>query len=291
MYAQHGSEGDDQARLSVIQSTLGRLPLTNIATLDAITTHFTRLIELTSADEAFVSTLAHLLTNCILRPRVESSLTQHERHSYRLIRDLFAHKEQIFGELKRASTLASSGGRMRAVSTDESKRRTNIEARNRAVITAAKSRSSSPAPPAHRKGDSGSTVTRFPISVNPGTTTSPTAGSPRNSGKFKQQRESLEVPSSLAKVDQDLETTESPVTSDGDTPPASAVEPAAGGLGRTGRAVGARFPRNSTGLVRNAVDRKRDSIASSGSVDSATDSEPAAAPSHGVTLTDRPMDD
>ena len=289
MYAQHGSEGDDQARLSVIQNTLGRLPLTNIATLDAITTHFTRLIELTSADEAFVSTLAHLLTNCILRPRVESSLTQHERHSYRLIRDLFAHKEQIFGELKRASTLASGGGRMRAVSTDESKRRTNIEARNRAVITAAKSRSSSPAPPAHRKGDSGSTITRFPISVAPGTTTSPTAGSPRNSGKFKQQRESLEVPQSLAKVDQDIETTESPVTSDGDTPPASAVETPAG-LGRTGRAVGARFPRNSTGLVRNAVDRKRDSIASSGSVDSGTDSEPATA-THGVTLTDRPMDD
>jgi len=65
VYTTHGSEGDDRARLAVIQNTLGSLPLTNIATLDAITTHFTRLIELTSADEQFISNLAHSLANCM----------------------------------------------------------------------------------------------------------------------------------------------------------------------------------------------------------------------------------
>ena len=66
VYTTHGSEGDDRARLAVIQNTLGSLPLTNIATLDAITTHFTRLIELTSADETFISNLGHSLANCML---------------------------------------------------------------------------------------------------------------------------------------------------------------------------------------------------------------------------------
>lgn len=98
----------------------------------------------------------------------------HEKHAYRLIRDLFAHKEEIFGELKRASTLshtpsggnASNSVRMRAISTDESNRRANMEARNRAI--ASKSRNSSPAPHpngrSHRRDRSSDPpATRFPI--------------------------------------------------------------------------------------------------------------------------------
>ncbi|KAI5779517.1 hypothetical protein EDC01DRAFT_755136 [Geopyxis carbonaria] len=299
VYTTHGSEGDDRARLAVIQNTLGSLPLTNIATLDAITTHFTRLIELTSADEAFVAALAHILTYCILRPRFESSLTASERHSYRLVRDLFAHKEQIFGELKRAS--AQGGNRMRAISTDESQRRTHMEARNRAVISAAKSRSSSPAPPQHRKGGSGD-VTRFPINVSP----TSVSGSPRSSGKFK-QRESLEVPSTSSSLDRETKIdpdigpeTESPV-SESASPPMSATAPAhnpdglekSNSLSRTGRATGGRFPRKNANLVRSAAAGKRDSIASNASDGSiGAEQELSYRRSvEGVTLSDRPMDD
>lgn len=104
----------------------------------------------------------------------------HERHSYRLVRDLFDHKEEIFGELKRASTLShtlsSGSGRPRAISTDESNRRANMEARNRAIVS--KSRASSPAPQhaastangrsGHRRDRSpGPAETRFPIQTNP----------------------------------------------------------------------------------------------------------------------------
>ena len=121
----------------------------------------------------------------------------HERHSYRLIRDLFAHKEEIFGELKRASTLshtpsggaASNASRIRAISTDESNRRANMEARNRAI--ASKSRNSSPAPHtngrSHRRDRSSDPpATRFPIQ-----TSSPTVGDASRRGV----RASLEVPS------------------------------------------------------------------------------------------------
>jgi hypothetical protein len=180
IYSTPDSSTSSETRISVLQNTLGQLRLANIATLDAITTHFTRLIELTSATEEYTSSLAQALAPCILRPRTDTSLTMHERHSYRLIRDLFAHKEAIFGELKRASTLthtpsgtaASGTPRLRGISTDESNRRANMEARNRAI--ASKSRNSSPAPHAngrsHRRDRSSDPPqTRFPIQTSPTT--------------------------------------------------------------------------------------------------------------------------
>jgi hypothetical protein len=192
IYSTTATETSEETRVSVIQSTLGQLRLANIATLDAITTHFTRLIELTSADETYIHALANTLAPCILRPRVESSLTMNERYSYRLIRDLFAHKDAIFGELKRASALthSSSGAqRPRAISTDESNRRANFEERSRAIAAQRSPRATSPAPNrgtgSHRRDRS---QTRFPIN-----TSSPTAERRNTLGT----RNSLEVPGSV----------------------------------------------------------------------------------------------
>lgn len=197
IYSTPDSSTSAQTRVSVLQNTLGQLRLANIATLDALTTHFTRLIELTSADEPYIYALANNLAPCILRPKTDTSLTMHEKHAYRLIRDLFAHKEEIFGELKRASTLshtpsggaASNAARIRAISTDESNRRANMEARNRAI--ASKSRNSSPAPHvngrSHRRDRSSDPpATRFPVH-----TSSPTVAEAPRRGAI---RASLEVP-------------------------------------------------------------------------------------------------
>ncbi len=181
----------EETRVSVLQSTLGQLRLANIATLDGICTHFTRLIELTSADEAYVTALANALAPCVLRPRQESSLTMNERYSYRLVRDLFAHKDAIFGELKRASTLthSSSGAqRPRAISTDESNRRANMEERQRAITAQRSPRAPSPGP-GHRSAGGGShrrdrSQTRFPVNT----------GSPTVERKSTTNRGSLEVP-------------------------------------------------------------------------------------------------
>jgi hypothetical protein len=193
---------DSAPRIKVLQSTLGQLRLNNIATLDAITTHFTRLIDLTSADEAYVTNLAQVLAPCILRPRSENALTMDERHSYRLVRDLFDHKEAIFGELKRQSAslghlggpAASFGGstRARAISTsDESNRRANMEARMKAVTE--RTRDKSPvATNRHRreKSTDGSVSTRFPINVTPTAARTSLNGTAVN-------RQSLEVPGSI----------------------------------------------------------------------------------------------
>ncbi|RMZ75959.1 hypothetical protein DV737_g5058, partial [Chaetothyriales sp. CBS 132003] len=178
---------DSTPRIKVLQSTLGQLRLNNIATLDAITTHFTRLIDLTSADEEYVAALAHSLAPCILRPRTENTLTLEDRHSYRLVRDLFDYKEAIFGELKRqSSTLAAGSIRQRAVSnTDESHRKANMEARARAINDARRDRS--PAPSSrHRRDLSSGPSGRFPVVVSPRQDNRSASGS--------NKRASLDVP-------------------------------------------------------------------------------------------------
>ncbi|KAL2760572.1 hypothetical protein ACRALDRAFT_1059639 [Sodiomyces alcalophilus JCM 7366] len=173
-------DGSDASRISVLVQTLAQLRLTNIATLDACMNHFTRLIDLTSADETYIAALATSLAPCILRPRTESSLTMEEKHAYRLVRDLFKYKDPIFAELKRMSTVHSGAiggvvaGRPRAISTDESNRRANVEERNRALLEKAsgsRSRATSPAPSprtGHRRDRSvGGPETRFPIQTSP----------------------------------------------------------------------------------------------------------------------------
>ncbi|KAL2179018.1 uncharacterized protein P884DRAFT_219919 [Thermothelomyces heterothallicus CBS 202.75] len=206
IYNSPAAEGGDAARIPVLQQTLSQLRLTNIATLDACMNHFTRLIDLTSADEEYVQKLATTLAPCILRPRTETSLTMEEKHAYRLIRDLFAHKDAIFNELKRLSTMNASGsgkgnqGRPRAISTDESNRKAHMEERNRAILEKAsgsRSRATSPAPGprAHRRDRSvGGPETRFPISTS--NISSPTSEHRKRTslGPNLPKRTSLEVP-------------------------------------------------------------------------------------------------
>lgn len=200
IYSTQGAETSDSTRISVLQNTLSQLRLANIATLDAIMTHFTRLIELTSADETYISTVATILAPCILRPKTETSMTMEEKYSYRLIRDLFAHKDAIFSELKRASSLNHSGSvdqrRPRAISTDESNRKANMEERARAIMqaTGSRSRATSPAPSpgrGHRRDrSSGGPETRFPVMASPTMTDQARHPAGRNS----LTRQSLEVP-------------------------------------------------------------------------------------------------
>ncbi|CAI4210454.1 unnamed protein product [Parascedosporium putredinis] len=213
IYATTSQETSDAARISVLQQTLSQLRLSNIATLDACMNHFTRLIDLTSADETYVTTLATNIASCILRPKTETSLTLEEKHSYRLIRDLFAHKDAIFNELKRMSTPGYSGSlgrsapRPRAISTDESNRKAHMEERNRLLLEksgatpgSSRSRATSPAPGprGHRRDRStGGPDTRFPIA-------SPTAATDRHRSSlgsgvgFKRHAESFAARTEIA---------------------------------------------------------------------------------------------
>ncbi|KAI9781433.1 MAG: hypothetical protein M1839_006027 [Geoglossum umbratile] len=280
IYATQATESDDSSRIPVIQNTLGQLRLANIATLDAITTHFTRLTELTSADEAFVSALAHNLAPCILRPRQDTTLTMHDRHSYRLVRDLFAHHKDIFGELKKASTLGhstsgSSDNRPRAISTDESNRRANMEARNRAIANRSRASSPNPNSRGHRRDrSSGGAETRFPIS--------PTVNVER-----KSVRQSLDVPGSKETSPVTVDP-HPPINGSADSPRLDSAIDLDGpsiekrnSLGRSQGVGTSRFPRRAPGesLARQSLKKESSSIPGS-----EEDARPA-----GVSLTDRPM--
>ena len=243
IYTTTAQSASEQARITVIQSTLGQLRLANIATLDALVTHFTRLIDLTSADEAFISNLANVLAPCILRPKQETGLSMAEKYNVRLIRDLFAHKDAIFGELKRQSSLthtnSGSTRQTRAISTDESKRKEAMEERQRAIAAAqasagssrsrqpspgpgARNRQPSPGPgtripvvptsdpPTHRRDRSRGPETRFPVATSTAVHSPPTkqVGSPASSTTSStNHRDSLTVPQSPPPARQTATTT------------------------------------------------------------------------------------
>ncbi|KIV99172.1 uncharacterized protein PV09_09126 [Verruconis gallopava] len=303
IYSTTATETTDEARVAVIQNTLGQLRLANIATLDAITTHFTRLIELTSADEAYVHSLCTNLAPCILRPRQETSLTMNEKYNYRLLRDLFAHKEAIFGELKRASSQANravseaasarAAARNRGMSTDERGRQL-AEQERRQAIAAKSSRNPSPAPAERRSirrerspnRMSGDATTRFPVS--PSAAMHSPSGSASTTSPTERRgtlvRQSLEVPGSADS---------SPIVGD---VPASAVKTNGvakedglnkrDSLGR-GSVVGRRgAPPVSTrqSLYGSTPGPHRDSVSSNAA--------PVVEEGHrGVELSDKPMDD
>ncbi|KAI0977347.1 hypothetical protein F4678DRAFT_10860 [Xylaria arbuscula] len=269
------ADSTDEARVAVLQQTLSQLRLTNIATLDACMNHFTRLIDLTSADEDYVQNLSTTLAPCILRPRVDTSLTMEEKHACRLIRDLFTHKDAIFGELKRMSTLSHSSSvnnRPRAISTDESNRRAHMEERQRALLEkiGPRGRDKSPAPgPRHRRDRStGGPETRFPIA-------SPTASNERHRtslGLNPLKRQSLEVPDGPAEVNGGT---------NGDSPKQESEISKRDSLGRTGaRFVGGRRVTQGSTPSTPKV--------------SAADARPGSetpTQDRGVTLVDAPMND
>lgn len=265
--------------------------------------HFTRLIDLTSADEKYIADLATTIAPCILRPRTQTSMTMEEKHAYRLTRDLFANKEAIFSELKRMSTLthstsvsgaAANNPRPRAISTDESNRKAHVEERNRALLEKAsgsRSRATSPAPsprgtgagaggPAaagHRRDRSiGGPETRFPIQ------TSPTATADRHRQSMGPilgvKRQSLEVPGA--------ETT-------------AHGGPDGNVNGGGGAATADPAPAKLDGV--EGLVEKRNSLGKSAArfvggrrvapPSSLAESNAAGHASHGVTLVDAPMDD
>lgn len=132
IYANYSTDEDVEDRITAISNMLAQLRVSNIATLDAITTHFGRLIDLTNADEDYKNALANALAPGILRPRSENNLTHHDKHPQRLVLDLIMHKKEIFASLKRASTTRPRS------STDEKDRRSRVEERNRAISASGK---------------------------------------------------------------------------------------------------------------------------------------------------------
>ncbi|AJV23546.1 CPA_1a_G0016570.mRNA.1.CDS.1 [Saccharomyces cerevisiae] len=100
-------EGFDTKRIRGLYTTLSSLSKPHIATLDAITTHFYRLIKILKmgengnevADEFTVS-ISQEFANCI----IQSKITDDNEIGFKIFYDLLTHKKQIFHELKRQNS-------------------------------------------------------------------------------------------------------------------------------------------------------------------------------------------
>lgn len=107
-----GQEADkkleiDNNRITGLATTLATLPKPHIATLDAIITHFYRLIKILKMGESgalaaaeFTSAISQEFANCIIEVRMPDG----NDLGYKIFYDLLTHRKQIFGELKRQGT-------------------------------------------------------------------------------------------------------------------------------------------------------------------------------------------
>lgn len=111
------SENDEELeqmesnKIRGLYTTLSSLPKPHIATLDAITTHFCRLIKILKMGEngqetaaEFTHAISQEFANCIIQVRVPDG----NDLGYKIFYDLLTHKKEIFGELKRQGSRAKS---------------------------------------------------------------------------------------------------------------------------------------------------------------------------------------
>lgn len=106
-------ESTNKPRITGLQNTLLELPVCNLATLDALLTHLTRLVHIVaSKSESLAATLKTRLCrefgSMVLRPK--SSTTKNgrvvaESVQQSFMADLFEHKASIFGELRKRNSL------------------------------------------------------------------------------------------------------------------------------------------------------------------------------------------
>ncbi|KOG99776.1 GTPase-activating protein RGD2 [Saccharomyces eubayanus] len=100
-------EDSDTKRIRGLYTTLSSLSKPHIATLDAITTHFYRLIKILKMGQdgnevanEFTISISQEFANCI----IQSKITDDNEVGFKIFYDLLTHKKQIFHELKRQNS-------------------------------------------------------------------------------------------------------------------------------------------------------------------------------------------
>ncbi|KAI9264372.1 hypothetical protein BDA99DRAFT_509188 [Phascolomyces articulosus] len=123
----------DVSRLSSISKLLTTLPPSNFYTLKELLEHFHRLLAKSDNDESDREEILHELSSrfchVLIRPQVERTLNSHDRHPYRLIRDLISNVDTVFSNdaiksheefANRRIIVATSNNKSSATSTNNS---------------------------------------------------------------------------------------------------------------------------------------------------------------------------
>ncbi|KAL6454292.1 RGD2 Rho-GTPase-activating protein RGD2 [Candida maltosa Xu316] len=114
LYTNYHDESQTDLRINGLQNVLSELPKCNLATLDAILTHLSRLISIVgSKNEELAKVLQTKLSkefgNLVLKPKIDTmnsleSSYLHDKFQNTLMVDLFNNRQTIFNELKRQSS-------------------------------------------------------------------------------------------------------------------------------------------------------------------------------------------
>lgn len=115
IYNQYGGESETQERITGLTNVLKNLDRSNLSSLNAICTHFTRLIKIIQENKnetesnnlatTFQNDISQEFSNCILRPRYQNNLSLSDKHNFRFFHDLLANKTEIFKNLKPTGSL------------------------------------------------------------------------------------------------------------------------------------------------------------------------------------------
>lgn len=170
IYTDHGNDEDPSLRIRQIQATFGQMRISNIAVLDVLTRHISRLMEIANPGNEYREKLAHELAPCVLRPRNQTAVTLGDRHPQRLVRDLIEYRREIISDLKRHSSSGGSGSRsssLRSVS-NTSLRNQNLHGHGNSVsVTSLEDTALYRAP--LQRGSMSAAVSSYSSKLDPGT--------------------------------------------------------------------------------------------------------------------------
>ncbi|ODQ79614.1 hypothetical protein BABINDRAFT_161997 [Babjeviella inositovora NRRL Y-12698] len=104
----------DEERINGVTNLLVDLPKAHIATLNALLTHFSRLIGIIESKNLelaalFTSQFVAEFGELVLRPKVQTGVNMDDKFVARLLRDLLEHMEAVFKSLKRLNSTKKRG--------------------------------------------------------------------------------------------------------------------------------------------------------------------------------------
>lgn len=105
---------DEPARVQALQNVLMQLPLSHVATLDAITAQLKRVVTISNASAEDIDAICAHWGRVVCRPKTASALTLDDQVPARALHDILCHRDAIFSELKRSAATATSVRRLRS---------------------------------------------------------------------------------------------------------------------------------------------------------------------------------
>ncbi|KAG2213980.1 hypothetical protein INT47_001250 [Mucor saturninus] len=126
IYANQGQQ-DKDTRLCSISKLLATLPTCNYKTVMLLLGHFYRLVKELD-NHALATSLAKSFSYILLRPKIETKVSAHERHAQRLLQDLIENYEVIFtAEASKAQEENSSRPSIIINATDTAEKSSSLD--------------------------------------------------------------------------------------------------------------------------------------------------------------------